>query len=86
MGKYIQDDGEGDLPIHDAMMALNSINYEGYITLEWVKRWAGDLSDAGLFSQFENYMRKYIKSKKISGGLFYNKTKTGRYYSRKIHL
>lgn len=40
--------GEGDLPIHDAMMALNSINYEGYITLEWVKRWAADLSDAGI--------------------------------------
>jgi len=79
--------GEGDLPIHDAMMALNSINYEGYITLEWVKRWAADLSDAGIvFPQFENYMRKYIKSKKISGGLFYNKTKTGRYIFQKDTL
>jgi len=31
--------GEGDLPIDDIMMALRSINYEGYISLEWVKRW-----------------------------------------------
>lgn len=31
-------------------------------------------------------MRKYIKSKKISGGLFYNKTKTGRYIFQKDTL
>ena len=31
---------------HDAG-ALRSINYEGYISLEWVKRWMPDLSDAG---------------------------------------
>jgi fatty-acyl-CoA synthase len=30
--------GEGDLPIDDMMMALRSINYEGYVSLEWVKR------------------------------------------------
>lgn len=76
--------GEGDLPIHEAMMALNSINYEGYISLEWVKRWASDLSDAGIvFPQFENYMRKYVKKAKSSGMLFYNKTKTGRFIFEK---
>ena len=79
--------GEGDLPIHEAMMALNSINYEGYVTLEWVKRWASDLSDAGIvFPQFENYMRKYIKAEKRSTSLFYNKTKTGRYIFQKDSL
>lgn len=76
--------GEGDFPIHEAMMALNSINYEGYISLEWVKRWASDLSDAGIvFPQFENYMRKYVKKAKSSGMLFYNKTKTGRFIFEK---
>lgn len=79
--------GEGDLPVHEAMMALNSINYEGYISLEWVKRWASDLNDAGIvFPHFENYMRKYVKKTKSGGGLFYNKTKTGRYIFQKDAL
>ena len=30
--------GEGDLPIDDIMLALRSINYEGYISLEWLKQ------------------------------------------------
>lgn len=76
--------GGGDLPIHEAMMALRSINYEGYISLEWVKRWASDLSDAGIvFPQFENYMRKYIKKASSSSRLFYNKTKTGKFIFEK---
>ncbi len=30
--------GEGDLPIDDIILALRSINFEGYISLEWLKR------------------------------------------------
>lgn len=30
--------GEGDLPIREMMRALQSICYEGYVSLEWVKR------------------------------------------------
>jgi len=79
--------GEGDLPINEVMMALNSINYEGYISLEWVKRWASDLSDAGIvFPHFEDFMRRYIKRKRISSSLFYNRSKTGRYIFQKDAL
>ena len=35
--------GEGDLPMDAMMRALRSINYEGYVSLEWVKRYAPDL-------------------------------------------
>jgi len=50
--------GEGDLPIDEMMMALRSINYDGYVSLEWVKRWAADLDDAGVvFPNFANYMK-----------------------------
>jgi Acyl-CoA synthetases (AMP-forming)/AMP-acid ligases II len=52
--------GEGDLPIDEMMRALNSINYEGYISLEWVKRWANDLQDPGIvIPHFVNYMSQY---------------------------
>lgn len=42
--------GEGDLPIREMMRALQSICYEGYVSLEWVKRWSSSLSDAGIVS------------------------------------
>ena len=32
--------GEGDLPITEMLDALVDIGYDGYISLEWVKRWA----------------------------------------------
>ena len=31
--------GEGDLPIAEMMLALRSVNYEGYISLEWVREY-----------------------------------------------
>lgn len=31
--------GEGDLPVDDIMRSLRSVNYEGFLSLEWVKRW-----------------------------------------------
>jgi len=72
--------GEGDLPIDAMMLALQSINYEGYISLEWVKRWARDLVDAGIvFPHFANYMSPYLERKTDRSRLFDNKTKTGKY-------
>jgi fatty-acyl-CoA synthase len=79
--------GEGDMPIDDFMRALDSINYEGYVSLEWVKRWYSDLSDAGIvFPHFANYMEKYIQKGYQKGRLFYNKAKTGQYIWEKDAL
>ncbi len=59
--------GEGDMPIADAINALRSINFEGYLSLEWVKRWAPYLQDAGIiFPNYVNYMSSYVG--KTSGG------------------
>jgi fatty-acyl-CoA synthase len=52
--------GEGDLPLDAAFRALSAISYNGYISLEWVKRWASELQDAGIvFPQYAEYMRPY---------------------------
>ena len=57
--------GEGDIPIGQMLSALQKIGYDGYISLEWVKRWAKDLYAAGIvFPQFANYMRPYLMAKK----------------------
>ena len=72
--------GDGDLPVDAMMRALRSINYEGYISLEWLKRYAPDLNDAGIvFPQFANYMSQYMEAPQKSGRLYENNAKTGKY-------
>lgn len=79
--------GEGDMPIDDFMNALSSINYDGYVSLEWVKRWAPDLSDAGIvFPQFANFMSRYMEKGVQKGRLFYNNAKTGQFVWEKDTL
>ena len=79
--------GEGDLPIDDMMFALRSINYEGYVSLEWVKRWAADLSDAGVvFPHFANFMSRYTAKDTRKRRLFDNLTGTGKYVWEKDTL
>ncbi len=54
--------GEGDLPpMADYMKALLSLNYEGYVSLEWMKQYAPDLSDPGVvFPHYAHFMSLYL--------------------------
>ncbi len=79
--------GEGDLPIDDMMLSLRSINYEGYVSLEWVKRWAPNLSDAAVvFPHFANFMDRYIGQGHARQHLYDNNAKTGKYVWEKETL
>ena len=79
--------GEGDLPIAAAMFALRSINYEGYISLEWVRAYNPELSDAGVvFPHYANYMSQYVGNTDHTGRLQDNRTHTGKYVWPKEHL
>lgn len=70
--------GEGDMPLEEMFKALESIDYIGYVSLEWVKRWAKNLYSAGVvFPQFENYMKVY--KNKRHPELCDNNRKTGKY-------
>ena len=73
--------GEGDLPpMADYMKALRSLNYEGYISLEWLKQYAPELSDAGIvFPHFAHFMEQYLGGYENSGRLYDNNAKTGKY-------
>ena len=76
--------GEGDLPLDEIMMALSSINYEGYLSLEWVKRWAPDLAEAGIvFPMYASYMSRYLGKEVTKGHLYDNNAKTGKYIWQK---
>jgi len=76
--------GEGDLPIDEMLTALRDFGYDGYISLEWVKRWAKHLSDAGIvFPHFAHYMKKYLTKK---DSLQFNIAHTGNFIWPKEHL
>ncbi len=49
--------GYGDVPVLDMLKQLNALGYNGYVSLEWVKRWNPDLQEPGVvFSHFTSYM------------------------------
>ncbi len=77
--------GEGDIPVLEIIEALKTVNYNGYMTLEWVKRWAPELSDAGIvFPHFAEFMKKYKRMHKHP--LQDNNQKTGKYIWPKERL
>lgn len=54
--------GSGDLPLVEAIKSLKSIGYDGYVTLEWVKRWQPDLAAPGIvFARFIDDIKSLIK-------------------------
>jgi len=54
--------GSGEMPILEILNELRKINYSGYISLEWVKRWAKNLEESYVvFPQFINYMKNLEK-------------------------
>jgi fatty-acyl-CoA synthase len=50
--------GRGDIPVRTAVGLLKDNGYQGFVSLEWVKRWCADLEEPGVvFSHFANYMQ-----------------------------
>lgn len=80
--------GEGTLPIEDLMRALRSINYDGFITFEWIPAWLEELSDPGIvFPHFVDYMMRYDRAVVTAdAGLYSNKTNTGHYVWKKEEI
>ena len=79
--------GEGDLPVDDFMRALRSVNYEGYISLEWLKQYSPELSDAGIvFPHYAHFMQQYLGTEAHSGRLQQNNRGDGWYVWEKNHL
>ena len=56
--------GEGSLPIEEVMDALRSVNYGGFISIEWDPSWDADVDDIDIiFTHFINYMSRFETSK-----------------------
>ena len=76
--------GEGDMPVDSMMNALRSINYDGFISLEWKPKWLPEIDDMELIlSHFENFMSRFKSPSKQKAVLYNNKTETGKFVWKK---
>ncbi len=79
--------GEGELPVKDMMAALRSVNYDGFVSLEWHPSWCEELDDMEIiFSQFVNFMKQFGDTSKNEPALYYNRARTGKYVWEKDRL
>ncbi len=79
--------GEGELPIADMMLALRSVNYDGFISLVWDPAWCEELDDMEIiFSQFVSYMKPFGDTSRNKKALYYNRAHTGKYVWEKDRL
>ena len=79
--------GEGTAPIEDFMLALSSVNYNGFISLEWKPEWIGELQDMEVvFPYFINYMNRFENPRGKKKSLYFNHDGTGQYVWKKDEL
>lgn len=54
--------GHGDVPVFDAINVLHKNGYDGFVTLEWVKRWNVELQEPGVvFYHYTTYMEYLLE-------------------------
>ena len=79
--------GEGNMPVVDMIRALSSINYDGFISLEWKPEWMEDLQDREvIFPHFVNYMSRFGSTRTRKKSLYYNHDGSGQYVWKKDDL
>ena len=76
--------GEGELPIREMMNGLASINYDGFLSLEWDPEWMAELTEMEvIFSHFSVYMNRFTSPSKRKKTLYSNRAGTGNFIWKK---
>ena len=76
--------GEGELPIDEMMLALRSVNYDGFISLVWDPTWCKELDDLEIiFAQFVGYMKQFSDTSRNERTFYYNEAHTGKFVWKK---
>ena len=79
--------GEGTLPIDEVVRALSSIDYDGFVSLEWDPAWMADLTDMEvIFPHYVNYMEQFEDTRGKRRTLYLNHDGTGEYVWKKDEL
>ena len=78
--------GEGTLPVSNVIQALSSVDYDGFLSLEWKPEWMDGMDDYELlFSHFISFMEKFTKHEKRKE-LYPNHDGSGQYVWKKYEL
>ena len=79
--------GEGTLPLADVMRALYSVDYAGFLSLEWKFEWMEDLPELDvILPHYVNYMHRYASTRGKKKMLYPNHDGTGQYVWKKDEL
>ena len=79
--------GEGTLPVASMMRALSSVDYDGFISIEWKPEWMEDLTDREIiFPHFVNYMHRFESTRGKKKALYENASHTGQFVWKKDAL
>ena len=79
--------GEGELPVDGVISALSSVNYNGFISLEWNPVWMEDFAEIDvIFSHFSQYMQKFQTPSRTKNHLYRNRRGDGNFVWKKEAL
>ena len=79
--------GEGTLPIPEMVQALASIDYDGFVSLEWKPQWQEGTDDASIIlPHYANYMSRYEQTRGKKKRLYPNHDGSGEYVWKKDEL
>ena len=79
--------GEGTLPVDDFIRALSSVNFDGFISLEWKPQWLEEIQERDIiFPYFVNYMNRFGSTRGMKKTLYFNHDGTGQYIWKKDEL
>ncbi len=79
--------GEGSLPLDDVMRALYSVDYAGFLSLEWKTEWMEDLPELDvILPHYVNYMHRFASTRGKKKMLYPNHDGTGWYVWKKDEL
>lgn len=72
--------GEGSIPIAEVINALRSINYDGFMSIEWDPRWDSDICDMDIiFPHFVSFMSRFENLSRAKNTLYENRQGTGKF-------
>ena len=78
--------GEGQMPLEQMVTALDSVNYDGFISLEWDPKWMDELNDMTIIlSHFINTISSIGPKEEIKS-LYFNNDHTGNFVWQKESL
>ncbi|MBP5589079.1 MAG: AMP-binding protein, partial [Bacteroidales bacterium] len=79
--------GEGTFPIGEVIDALSSIDYDGFVSLEWKREWMPEFTERDvIFPHYVNYMERFARSRNKTGKLYPNHDGTGWYVWKRDEL